>query len=40
MPVLVAWSAIPFAPHVALADVNAGLLLVMAITSIEIQTTQ
>lgn len=36
MPALAAWSAIPFAPHVALADVNAGLLLVMAITSIEI----
>lgn len=36
MPALAAWVAIPFAPDVALANVNAGLLLLMAITSIEI----
>ena len=36
MPALAAWVAIPFAPEVALANVNAGLLLVMAITSIEV----
>lgn len=36
MPALAAWVAIPFGPEVALADVNAGLLLVMAITSIEV----
>ena len=36
MPALAAWVAIPFAPDVALANVNAGLLLVMAITSIEV----
>lgn len=35
MPALAAWVAIPFAPDMALANVNAGLLLVMAITSIE-----
>lgn len=36
MPTLAAWVVIPFGPHVALADVNAGLLLMMAITSIEV----
>lgn len=36
MPALAAWVAIPFAPEVALANVNAGLLLIMAITSIEV----
>ena len=36
MPALAAWALIPFAPEVALANVNAGLLLVMAITSIEV----
>ena len=36
MPALAAWVAIPFAPDVALANVNAGLLLIMAITSIEV----
>ncbi|MDO5086835.1 MAG: NADH-quinone oxidoreductase subunit NuoH [Comamonadaceae bacterium] len=36
MPALAAWSVIPFGPDVALANVNAGLLLVMAITSIEV----
>lgn len=36
MPALAAWVAIPFGPEVALANVNAGLLLVMAITSIEV----
>jgi NADH-quinone oxidoreductase subunit H len=36
MPALAAWVAIPFGPDVVLANVNAGLLLVMAITSIEV----
>ena len=36
MPALAAWAVIPFGPDVALANVNAGLLLVMAITSIEV----
>ena len=34
MPALAAWAVIPFAPEVVLADVNAGLLYVLAITSI------
>jgi len=34
MPALAAWAAIPFAPGVVLADVNAGLLYVMAVTSL------
>jgi NADH-quinone oxidoreductase subunit H len=34
MPALAAWAVIPFQPEVVLADVNAGLLFVMAITSI------
>jgi NADH-quinone oxidoreductase subunit H len=33
MPAMAAWAVIPFAPQVVLADVNAGLLYVMAITS-------
>jgi len=36
MPALAAWVAVPFAPDVALANVNVGLLLIMAITSIEV----
>ncbi|MDQ1918911.1 NADH-quinone oxidoreductase subunit NuoH [Massilia pseudoviolaceinigra] len=36
MPALAAWVVVPFGPGVALADVNAGLLLLMAITSIEV----
>ncbi|MDC8785133.1 NADH-quinone oxidoreductase subunit NuoH [Roseateles koreensis] len=36
MPALAAWAVIPFGPDVALANVNAGLLLMMAITSIEV----
>jgi NADH-quinone oxidoreductase subunit H len=36
MPALVAWVVIPFGPEVALANVNAGLLLLMAITSMEV----
>ncbi|QJE01350.1 NADH-quinone oxidoreductase subunit NuoH [Massilia forsythiae] len=36
MPALAAWSVIPFGPEVALADVNAGLLLLLAITSMEV----
>ncbi|NLC36792.1 MAG: NADH-quinone oxidoreductase subunit H, partial [Alcaligenaceae bacterium] len=34
MPALAAWAVIPFGPEVVLADVNAGLLFIMAITSI------
>jgi NADH-quinone oxidoreductase subunit H len=33
MPAMAAWAVIPFAPQVVLADINAGLLYVMAITS-------
>ena len=36
MPSLAAWAVIPFGPEVALANVNAGLLFVMAITSLEV----
>jgi len=36
MPALAAWVVIPFGPEVAIANVNAGLLLLMAITSIEV----
>ncbi len=36
MPALAAWVVIPFGPETALTNVNAGLLLVMAITSIEV----
>jgi NADH-quinone oxidoreductase subunit H len=34
MPAMAAWAVIPFGPDLVLADVNAGLLYVMAITSI------
>ena len=33
MPAMAAWAVIPFQPEVVLADINAGLLYVMAITS-------
>ena len=33
MPALAAWAVVPFSPELVLADVNAGLLYVMAITS-------
>jgi len=33
LPAVAAWAVIPFAPQVVLADVNAGLLYVMALTS-------
>ncbi|HQQ70087.1 MAG TPA: NADH-quinone oxidoreductase subunit NuoH [Alicycliphilus sp.] len=36
MPALAAWVVVPFGPELALTNVNAGLLLVMAITSIEV----
>jgi NADH-quinone oxidoreductase subunit H len=36
MPAMAAWAVIPFGPEVALANVNAGLLFVMAITSMEV----
>jgi NADH-quinone oxidoreductase subunit H len=34
MPALAAWAVVPFAPEVVLADINAGLLYVMALTSL------
>ena len=36
MPALVAWVVIPFGPEAVLANVNAGLLLLLAVTSIEV----
>jgi NADH-quinone oxidoreductase subunit H len=36
MPALAAWVAIPFGPETVLANVNAGLLVILAITSIEV----
>lgn len=36
MPALAAWSVVPFGPETVLANVNAGLLLIMAITSMEV----
>ena len=36
MPAMAAWAVIPFGPEVALANINAGLLFVMAITSMEV----
>src|SRR5690606_30713392 len=34
MPALAAWAVIPFSPDVVLSDVNAGLLYILAITSL------
>ena len=36
MPALAAWAVMPFGPDVALSNINAGLLLLMAITSLEV----
>lgn len=36
MPALAAWAVIPFGPETVLANVNAGLLFVMAITSLDV----
>ena len=36
MPALAAWAVIPFGPEVVLANVNAGLLFLLAITSLEV----
>ena len=36
MPAMAAWVVIPFGPELALANVNAGLLLLLAITSMEV----
>ena len=36
MPALAAWAVVPFGPDVALGNVNAGLLFLMAITSMEV----
>lgn len=35
-PALTAWAVMPFGPDVVLANINAGLLLLLAITSIEV----
>jgi len=36
MPAMAAWAVMPFGPEVVLANVDAGLLFVMAITSLEV----
>jgi NADH-quinone oxidoreductase subunit H len=36
MPALAAWVVIPFGPEAALSNINAGLLLIIAITSMEV----
>ena len=36
MPALAAWVVIPFGPDIALSNINAGLLFLMAITSLEV----
>jgi NADH-quinone oxidoreductase subunit H len=36
MPALAAWAVVPFGPDVALSNINAGLLYLMAITSLEV----
>ena len=36
MPALAAWAVVPFGPDQALANINAGLLFLMAITSLEV----
>jgi NADH-quinone oxidoreductase subunit H len=36
MPALVAWVVVPFGPDVALANVNAGLMFLLAVTSLEV----
>jgi NADH-quinone oxidoreductase subunit H len=36
MPALAAWAVVPFGPNDALSNINAGLLFLMAITSMEV----
>jgi NADH-quinone oxidoreductase subunit H len=36
MPALAAWAVIPFGPEAVIANVNAGILVILAITSIEV----
>ncbi len=36
MPALVAWVVVPFGPEVALANIDAGLLFLLAVTSLEV----
>ena len=36
MPAMAAWAVVPFGPEIALANLNAGLLFLMAITSMEV----
>lgn len=35
-PALAAWAVVPFGPEIAVANLNAGLLFLMAITSLEV----
>src|SRR5262245_49146499 len=36
MPAMTAWAVIPFSPELVLSDINAGLLYVMALTSMDV----
>ncbi len=36
MPALAAWAVVPFGPEVAVSNINAGLLFLLAITSLEV----
>jgi NADH-quinone oxidoreductase subunit H len=36
MPAMAAWAVVPFGPDVSLANINSGLLFIMAITSMEV----
>src|SRR3954471_22418156 len=36
MPALAAWAVVPFGPNAAVSNINAGLLFLMAITSMEV----
>ena len=36
MPAMAAWAVVPFGPEIAVANLNAGLLFLMAITSMEV----
>jgi NADH-quinone oxidoreductase subunit H len=36
MPAMAAWAVMPFGPDIVLADINAGMLFIMAITSMEV----
>ena len=36
MPAMAAWAVVPFSPEIACANINAGLLFLMAVTSMEV----